>query len=200
MKREPMNNLSFRKAVSHLIDKEQIVDVYMGGFGQAGSAAVSPYFGEWHNPAVTKYSFDIDAANAILDAAGFDDANGDGWRDLPDGRIMEKITLLTPPADYDPIRIRAGQMIATNMRAAGINVEAKPIDFNTLVAKLVAFDYQMLIIGWNFSGYTECVSVLYDIYGPAAAGNSSRSRKTGCRRLGMTPNEEVWPTNFPGMA
>ncbi|MDH3365507.1 MAG: ABC transporter substrate-binding protein, partial [Thermoplasmata archaeon] len=172
MKKEPMNNLSFRKAVSHLIDKEQLVDVYMGGFGQAGSAAVSPFFGEWHNPAVTKYAFDIDAANALLDEAGYDDQNGDGWRDLPDGRIMEKITLLTPPADYDPIRIRAGQMIASNMRAAGINVEAKPIDFNTLVAKSVAFDYQILIIGWNFSGYTECVSVLFDIYGTAAASNN----------------------------
>ena len=172
MKKEPMNSLSFRKAVSHLIDKDQLVDVYMGGFGQAGSAAVSPFFDVWHNDAVTKYPLDIDLANEILDDAGYVDQNGDGWRDLPDGRIMEKITLLTPPADYDPIRIRAGQMIATNMRAAGINVEAKPIDFNTLVAKLVAFDYQMLIIGWNFSGYTECVSVLYDIYGPAAASNS----------------------------
>ena len=25
-----MNNLTFRKAVSHLIDKDQIVDIYMG--------------------------------------------------------------------------------------------------------------------------------------------------------------------------
>ncbi len=172
MKKEPMNNISFRKAVSHLIDKDQLVDVYMGGFGKAGSAAVSPFFGEWHNPTVTTYAFDIDAANALLDAAGYLDANGDGWRDMPDGSLMDKITLLTPPADYDPIRIRAGQMIATNMREVGINVEAKPIDFNTLVAKLVAFDYQMLIIGWNFSGYTECVSVLYDIYGAAAASNN----------------------------
>ncbi|UCE81061.1 MAG: hypothetical protein JSV94_01100 [Methanobacteriota archaeon] len=172
MKKEPMNNLSFRKAVSHLIDKDQLVDVYMGGFGMAGSAAVSPFFDVWHNDAVTKYAFDIELAKDILDDAGYTDKNDDGWRDLPDGRIMEKITLMTPPADYDPIRIRAGQMIATNMRAAGINVEAKPIDFNTLVAKLVAFDYQMLIIGWNFSGYTECVSVLYDIYGPATASNN----------------------------
>jgi peptide/nickel transport system substrate-binding protein len=172
MKREPMNNITFRKAVSHLIDKDQLVDVYMGGFGQAGSAAVSPFFGEWHNPTVTTYAFNIDEANALLDAAGYLDVNGDGWRDMPDGSLMEKITLMTPPADYDPIRIRAGQMVATNMRAAGINVEAKPIDFNTLVAKLTAFDYQMLIIGWNFSGYTECVSVLYDIYGAAAASNN----------------------------
>ncbi len=172
MKKEPMNNISFRKAVSHLIDKEQLVDVYMGGFGKVGSAAVSPFFDEWHNPTVTTYAFDVDAAKALLDDAGYVDVNEDGWRDLPDGTLMEKITLLTPPADYDPIRIRAGQMIATNMREAGINVEAKPIDFNTLVAKLVAFDYQMLIIGWNFSGYTECVSVLYDIYGAAAASNN----------------------------
>ncbi|MEW5748495.1 MAG: ABC transporter substrate-binding protein [Candidatus Thermoplasmatota archaeon] len=172
MKKEPMNNLTFRKAVSHLIDKDQIVDVYMGGFGTPGSAAVSPFFGEWHNPAVTKYAFDMDIANDLLDDAGYIDSNGDGWRDMPDGSLMDKITLMTPPADYDPIRIKAGEMLSTNMRAAGINVEAKPIDFNTLVAKLTAFDYQMLELGWSFTGYTECVSVLFDIYGPMASSNS----------------------------
>ena len=172
MKKEPMNNLTFRKAVSHLIDKDQIVDVYMGGFGQAGSAAVPPFFGEWHNPAVTKYAFDIDVAKDLFDDAGYTDSNGDGWRDMPDGSLMDKITLMTPPADYDPIRIKAGEMLATNMRAAGINVEAKPIDFNTLVAKLTAFDYQMLELGWSFTGYTECVSLLFDIYGPMASSNS----------------------------
>ncbi len=172
MKREPMNNLTFRKAMSHLMDKDQIVDVYMGGFGQAGSASVPPYFGEWFNPAVTKYSFDMEIAEDMLDTAGYLDDNGDGWRDMPDGSLMEKITLLTPPADYDPIRIRAGQMLATNMRAVGINCEAKPIDFNTLVAKVNTFDYQMLNLGWKFTGYTECVSVLFDIYGPLEGSNT----------------------------
>jgi hypothetical protein len=172
MKKEPMNNLTFRKAVSHLIDKDQIVDVYMGGFGQAGSAAVPPFFGEWHNPAVTKYAFDMGVATDLLNDAGYVDSNGDGWRDMPDGSLMDKITLMTPPADYDPIRIKAGQMLATNMREAGINVEAKPIDFNTLVAKMTAFDYQMLELGWSFTGYTECVSLLFDIYGPKASSNS----------------------------
>ncbi|TFG71022.1 MAG: hypothetical protein E4H25_00260 [Methanomassiliicoccus sp.] len=172
MKREPMNNLTFRKAVSHMIDKDQIVDIYMGGFGQAGSAAVSPFFGEWYNPAVEKYPFDIALAEEMLDDAGYIDVNGDGWRELPGGDLMDKITLLCPPADYDPVRIRAGQMIATNMRSAGINVEAKAIDFNTLVAKLTAFDYQMLELGWSFTGYTECVSVLFDIYSPTAGSNS----------------------------
>ena len=171
MKKEPMNNISFRKAVSHLIDKAQIIDVYMGGFGSEGSTAVSPFFDEWHNPAATKYEYDIELAKAILEEAEYKDVNNDGWREMPDGSLMEKITLLTPPADYDPIRIRAGQMIATNMREAGINVEAKPIDFNTEVAKMTAFDYQMLILGYRFTGYTECVSVLFDIFGSTAGSN-----------------------------
>jgi peptide/nickel transport system substrate-binding protein len=171
-KREPMNNLTFRKAMSHLIDKATIVDTYMGGFGQEGSTPVSPFFGEWHNDAATKYAYDVELASDLLDEAGYDDVNGDGWREMPDGSLMDKITLLTPPADYDPIRIRAGQMIATNMREVGINVEAKPIDFNTLVAKMTAFDYQMLILGFRFTGYTECVSVLFDIFGATAGSNN----------------------------
>jgi len=169
-KREPMNNLSFRRAVSHMIDKNQIVNVYMGGFGQAGSAAVPPYFGEWFNPSVATYPFDMDLANQMLDDAGYVDVNGDGWRDLPDGRLMDKITLITPPADYDPIRIRAGQMIATNMRAAGINIEAKPIDFNTLVAIMSSYDYGMLELGWRFEA-AEAVSVVDDICDPNGTSN-----------------------------
>lgn len=171
MKKEPMNNVSFRRAISHVIDKDQIVDIYMGGFGQAGSSGVPPFYGEWFDPTVPTYAFDLDIAKSILNQAGYVDSNGDGWRELPDGRLMEKITLMTPPADYDPIRIRAGQMIATNMRAIGINTEAKPIDFNTLVAKMSAYDYQMLTMGWKLTGYPECISVMTDIFSPNSGSN-----------------------------
>jgi ABC-type transport system substrate-binding protein/PKD repeat protein len=172
MKREPFGGLEFRRAVSHLIDKDQIVEVYMDGLGQVGSSAVPPYYGEWYNPAVTKYPFDLAAATDLLDAGGYVDGNGDGWRDMPDGSLMEKITVLSPPAEYDPIRTQACQMIASNMRSVGINTEAEATDFNILVAKMNSFDYQMLSIGWRFTGYTECVSVLFDIYGPLSASNT----------------------------
>jgi len=171
MKKPLMGDLSFRQAVSHLIDKNQIVNVYMSGFGQAGSAVVPPFYPDWFNPTVTTYPFDLTTAAGILDDAGYADINDDGWREMPDESLMEKITLMTPPADYDPIRIRAGQMIATNMREVGINCEAKAIDFDTLVAKMTAFDYQMLELGWKFSG-PEAVGLVFDIYAPNASSNS----------------------------
>ncbi|MCJ7606690.1 MAG: ABC transporter substrate-binding protein, partial [Thermoplasmata archaeon] len=173
---EPMNDIDFRQATSYLIDKDTIVNIYMGGFGSAGSAALPPYWGEWQNASVEAYPYDnpFDATTTIpedmLDAAGFADVNGDGWRDLPDGSPMEKLIILTPPADYDPIRIRAGQMIAKNLREVGINAEAKAIDFDTLVARLQSMDFQMLIIGWSLA--SDPVSNVFDILGPKSNSNT----------------------------
>ena len=171
---DPMGDLSFRKAVSHVIDKDQIVNVYMGGFGSKGDAAEPPFWGAdaWYNATVEKYPFDADysTSNALLDAAGFT-IGSSGWRNLPDGTPMQKITILTPPADYDPIRIRAGQMIAKNMRdGLHINAEAKALDFDTLVTRLQSMDFQMLIIGWSLSA--DPVGNVFDIIGPRAGSNT----------------------------
>jgi len=176
MKFQPMNDLNFRKAISHMIDKDQIVNVYMGGFGAKGSAALPPFWGEWHNESVEKYPYDdpfddtTTTSEDLLDAAGLIDRNGDGWRDLPDGTPMEKIIILTPPADYDPVRIRAGQMIAKNMREVGVNAEAKAIDFDTLVARAYSCDYQMLTLGWSLG--SDPMNAVFDIYGPKGSSNT----------------------------
>lgn len=170
-KNDPMGNVSFRRAVSHLIDKAQIVNVYLGGYGSQGSASEPPFWGnDWYNSSADTYPYDIAQANAILNQSGFLDVNGDGLRELPNGLPMDKITILTPPADYDPIRIRAGELIAQNMRAVGINAVAKAIDFDTLVAKLQSMDFQMLIIGWSLTG--DPVGNVFDILGPLATSNT----------------------------
>jgi ABC-type transport system substrate-binding protein len=176
-KLQPMNSLPFRKAISHLIDKDQIVNVYMGGFGSKGDAVEPPFYGEWRNASVNQYPYD-DPTNMtttvpedLLDSAGFVDVNGDGWRELPGGAPMEKITLLTPPADYDPIRPRAGQMVAKNMREVGINCEAKAIDFDTLVARMQGMSYQMLMLGWSFTS-PDAVGNVFDICAPKANSNN----------------------------
>lgn len=175
-KLQPMNLMKYRQAISHLIDKEQVVNVYMGGFGAIGTAVEPPYWGAWHNETVPAYPYDDPFEDTttipedLLEAAGLTDQNGDGWRDLPDGTPMEKIVILTPPADYDPIRIRAGQAIAKNMREVGINAEAKAIDFDTLVARMTSMDFQMLIIGWSLS--SDPVGNVFDILGPKASSNT----------------------------
>jgi hypothetical protein len=167
MKREPMNYLAFRKAVSHTIDKETIVERYMGGYGQAGDSSEPPFWTDWYNSSVNIYPFDINLAKQELTAGGF---TGVGTQlRMPDGRPVPSIVLLTPPADYDPVRIKAGELIAKNLRSLGMDIVAKPVDFDTLVAKMNAFDYDMLIIGWSLS--SDPVGNVFDILGPMASQN-----------------------------
>jgi len=172
----PMNYLPFRLAVSHLVDKEQIVDTFMGGLGTKGTTVLPPYWGAWHNEGVVDFVYDdpkdptTTIPEDILDLAGFVDANGDGWRDLPDGTAMDEIQILCPPADYDPIRVRTAEAIANNLVAVGIRAEAIPVSFDALVAKMFSMDYQMLILGWSL--LQDPVGSVFDIVGPKAALNT----------------------------
>lgn len=175
-KLEPFGSRAFRQAVSHLVDKDMIVLDFMGGYGVKGSACEPPYWGEWFNESVETYPYDDpnDPATStpedLLDLAGFVDVDSDGWRDLPDGTPMEQITILAPPADYDPIRIRTAQAIASNLRAVGINAEAQGISFDVLVARMQSMNYQMLILGWSLT--TDPVANVFDILGPKAPSNT----------------------------
>lgn len=175
-KLDPFGSLPFRKAVAHLVDKATIVDDYLGGLGVAGNACLPPYWGDWSNDDVEPYAYDdpYDDSSMVpeqlLDAAGFVDMDGDGWRDLPDGRHMDAISILTPPADYDPVRYNSGLMVAENMRAVGIDASVSPVDFTTLVERVEGMTYQMLVLGWHLGA--DPISNVFDILGPLSATNT----------------------------
>ena len=67
---EPFDDPDVRKALSHAIDKEQIVDVLLDGRGEVGSSVIAPSNPFWHNPDVTTYDFDMDTASQMLEDAG----------------------------------------------------------------------------------------------------------------------------------
>jgi len=168
MKRMPMGDIHFRKAVSYCIDKNTIVQRYMGGYGQAGDSCLPPFWADWYNGSVNKYAFNIDAARQELQQGGYTGI-GTALTD-PNGVPVPKITILTPPADYDPVRVKAGEMIAKNLRLLGIDAVAKAIDFNALVARMNGFDYDMLCLGWSLSA--DPIGNVFDILGPKALQNT----------------------------
>ncbi|MGC8691582.1 MAG: ABC transporter substrate-binding protein [Thermoplasmata archaeon] len=177
MAQRPMNYLGFRVAVSHLIDKNTIVQDYMSGLGQPGDSNEPPFFTSWYNSSVVRYPYSPSNASSILNSSGFT-IGPNGWRMMPNGQSMPQITILTPPADYDPIRVKIGEALAYEMSQIGINAVAKAQDFNTLVAEMSAYQYQMLTMGWSLS--TDPIGNLADIYGMNVANNY----------------EAFWPSNY----
>src|SRR5213594_3616374 len=150
----------FRLAVAHATDKRTIVTSLLQNFGVAGHTVVSPTNTLYYNASAPRYEFDLSVARGILDAAygvwpgGVCQQDGTGCRSLP-GKGTGAIDMLTPQADYDPIRASAGTLIAQNMRAIGVNMNSKATAFGAIVDALDARNFDMWILGWSLTGYVE---------------------------------------------
>ena len=74
---------TFATAVAMAIDKDQLVERILRGYGEPGTTMVVPSADPWHWEPPTRSTFDIEGANALLDQAGYVDTNDDGMRDDP---------------------------------------------------------------------------------------------------------------------
>jgi len=63
--------------------------------------------------------------------------------------------MLTPQADYDPIRNSAGILIAQDLRSIGVNIVSKSTAFGAIVDALNTRTFDMWILGWSLTGYVE---------------------------------------------
>ncbi|MCK4266524.1 MAG: hypothetical protein KAX31_04525, partial [Thermoplasmata archaeon] len=144
----------FRKAVAHCIDKATILNNLLLGHGAITESTVCPADTFWFNSSLPQYAFDPAEAESILDNSGWVDCDADGWRERPDGGeigsgVNGLIEILTPTADYDPIRAQAGLMIANQLQQVGIYAESILMDFGDIVARMDARNFDMYICGWR---------------------------------------------------
>ena len=150
-KLEWFRNREFRQAVAHVIDKETIIADVQHGAGYPQWASISPAAGDFHNPDVRKYEYDLDRANEILDGLGWVDTNGDGVREDGAGNEIE-FSLVTNTGNN--VRGRVGEIVHQGMTEIGLKVDYELVEFGILVSQLTqTYDWETLIIG--FSGGTD---------------------------------------------
>lgn len=170
------DGLWLRKALAHVIDKKTIVTTLLQNFGVGGDQPVSPTSVRWYNASVTKYDFDLAAAAQILDDHYTIGGPGlgygpNGYRNLP--TIGDrKIEILCPQADYDPIRAASCNMIATNARDVGLNIEAKLMAFGQIVERLNNRDFEMYVLGWRIGSDPPDYYYAFFYSGNARAGQN----------------------------
>lgn len=108
---EPLDNVLVRQAIAHAIDRTAIIDGAMYGYGTPIGTHFAP-----HNPAYVdltgKSEYDPEKSKALLKEAG-----------LADGFTT---TLKLPPPAYAR---RGGEIIASQLRAVGINVEISNLEW-----------------------------------------------------------------------
>lgn len=123
-----LQNQDFRQGLAYALDRERLIDVAWGGIGEPSAFTISPQawhfvspegqaiFQEWKE---TYSQYDPELAKEKFDAAGFVDADGDGWRDLPSGAPF---TLVMDQGDWggQEIPVVSNEAYATNLNEVGV--------------------------------------------------------------------------------
>ncbi|MCY4086157.1 MAG: ABC transporter substrate-binding protein [Actinomycetia bacterium] len=140
-------NTRFRQAVAHAIDKDTIIREILDGLGYPQWASVSPAAGDFHNPGVRRYEYDVGKANGILDSLGWTDTDGDGIREDGAGNRIE-FTLVTNTGNT--VREQVTLHISEGLDKIGIKANYRLVEFGELVSQLTdSYDWEAMVIGFT---------------------------------------------------
>jgi peptide/nickel transport system substrate-binding protein len=137
-----------RLAIATAINKQQLVDRILRGFGTPGTSVIPPiYPWHWQPTADETIPTGIEQANAILDQAGYMDTNNDGVREMPGGG--EPLNFRFIVRSEEPNTVKAGHLIAGWLKQIGISVTPEAVTDGKLTDIWYANDYDLYIWGWG---------------------------------------------------
>ncbi len=143
----------FRQALQYAVDREKNGVLAYNGYFSPGGTLLPPYSEfHWEPPASEAYGYDPSKAEAMLEAAGYRDVNGDGFRETPQGKPLS-LRLMTDA--QTPENVATSKLVAGWFKAVGVKVRLTVVDPSVLVNSLTNYegdifapDYDLIIWWW----------------------------------------------------
>jgi peptide/nickel transport system substrate-binding protein len=141
--RKPYSDVRVRRAITHGIDKDEVVKGAMFGLGRVLGTNVdplNPYFVDM----AREVPHDVERARKLLAEAGY-----------PNG--FETVLKVAPQYYYT---VRSGEVIASHLQKVGVKVKIEQIEWGQWLARVFKeADYDLTIIGhaeaWDIGNYAN---------------------------------------------
>ena len=162
--------LALRRAISMGYDRASAIAQLLNGQAIPATQLVPPpLYG--HDPKyVARYGFDPRAARALLDKFGYRDRDGDGFRELPDGKPLTLVLASTTDAEA---RAR-DELWKRNMDALGVRITFLKNKWPELNKMSEAGQLMMWGLGWT-SGVPDGID-FYSYFYSKNIGTSNDAR------------------------
>jgi peptide/nickel transport system substrate-binding protein len=144
--KSPYDDVKVRQALSHAIDKDQIVEAALGGLGIAAFAPLPPTLPGF-DPSLKEHELghDVERAKALLAEAGFEAGSDGGW--TRDGEPLSAVLLTSTRPPNDAI----ATVIQSQLQDIGVPVEIQQLDGKAVMeaANEGKFDLLLWRYDWN---------------------------------------------------
>ncbi len=150
--RQLFQNKNFRIALSHAINRQELIDVVGMGLGEAWQCAplqVSPLYNETLAKQYTEY--DLAKANKMLDEI-IPQKDGEGYRLRPDGQPLGIVAEVTAGQQE---RIDSMELIKAQWAKAGIRLTVKTEDRSLFYERKAANEHDLSV--WGGDGGMDVV-------------------------------------------
>jgi peptide/nickel transport system substrate-binding protein len=135
-----------RLALATAINKQDLVDIVLQGYGAPGVTIIPPSLGGgfWYNP-IQDVTFDLEKANQILEEAGYTKGS-DGMRAKGEIKLEFRLQYASDSTVYP----RVADLISNWLRGIGVKANPESVDPDSLTAAVTPTgDYDLVIWGWG---------------------------------------------------
>ncbi|MEJ2104705.1 MAG: ABC transporter substrate-binding protein [Ignavibacteriaceae bacterium] len=134
-----------RKALTYAINRKEIVNSYLGDFGELCKGPVSPIFKTYFDSSLLVDEYNPSKAKEILKTNGWEDKNGDGIVEKGDIKFSFDLYF----SSGNPRRNYVATIIKNNLKAVGIETNIQALEMGAFVEKLMKKDFDAWIAGWT---------------------------------------------------
>lgn len=140
-------NVKFRRAIAHAINKELINKKVYFGFAHQVLSPINP-FSPYYTPNTFKYDYNLEKSKKLLEDMGFKDRNGDGFLEDVSKNILE-INLLVENNEESK---KIAEILEEDFKKVGIKINIT--QKNSIAFKLFQnFNWEFILLKykWNFN-------------------------------------------------
>ncbi|MCX7927476.1 MAG: peptide-binding protein [Candidatus Omnitrophica bacterium] len=145
LRRPLFNDVRVRQALNLAVDKKEIIDMVLLGFGSICTGPFVPQSWAYNNNIKPK-EFNPQEAKRILNDLGWQDTDNDGWLDK-DKKVFE-FTIVTNQGNEE--RLKVAQIIQRRLKDIGIKVKIRVAEWSVFLNEVVdARNFDAVLLGWS---------------------------------------------------
>jgi len=134
-----------RRALTMLTNREKMCRELMVGLATPASGPFHR-LGDQDDASITPWPYDPAAARALLKEAGFEDRNGDGTIEDPQGKPF-KLKLIYPATSTNYQQMAFA--LKDDYARAGIELEPDPLEWTIMIQRIDQRQFDAMTLGWG---------------------------------------------------